>query len=168
MTPTGRPCRESQHQTSELMMPHDANILGHVFGGAILALMDKCAAVAAFRHSRSNCVTASIDRVDFREPIHVGDLVIMRASVNFTGRTSIEVGVRVEAEDLLTGRRRHTNSCYLTFVAIDRNGRPVEVPPVIPETDDERRRYDAAQARRKRRLEERDSERLALEASRKG
>ena len=168
MTPTGRPCRESQHQTSELMMPQDANILGHVFGGAILALMDKCAAVAAFRHARSNCVTASIDRVDFREPIHVGDLVVMRASVKFAGRTSMEVGVRVEAEDLLTGRRRHTNSCYLTFVAIDRNGRPVEVPPVIPETDDEKRRYDAAQARRKRRLEERDSERLALEASRRG
>lgn len=168
MTPTGRPCRESQHQTSELMMPQDANILGHVFGGAILALMDKCAAVAAFRHARSNCVTASIDRVDFKEPIHVGDLVVMKASVNFAGRTSMEVGVRVEAEDLLTGRRRHTNSCYLTFVAIDRNGRPVEVPPVIPETDDERRRYDAAQARRKRRLEERDSERLALEASRRG
>lgn len=168
MTPTGRPCRESQHQTSELMMPQDANILGHVFGGAILALMDKCAAVAAFRHARSNCVTASIDRVDFKEPIHVGDLVVMKASVNFAGRTSMEVGVRVEAEDLLTGRRRHTNSCYLTFVAIDRNGRPVEVPPVIPETDDERRRYDAAQARRQRRLEERDSERLALEASRRG
>jgi acyl-CoA hydrolase len=165
MTLTGRPCRESQHQTSELMMPQDANILGHVFGGAILALMDKCAAVAAFRHARSNCVTASIDRVDFREPIHVGDLVVMQASINFAGRTSMEVGVRVEAEDLLTGRRRHTNSCYLTFVAIDRNGRPVHVPPVIPETDDEKRRYDAAQARRKRRLEERNAEREALEAS---
>jgi acyl-CoA hydrolase len=141
------------------MMPQDANILGHVFGGAILALMDKCAAVAAFRHSRSNCVTASIDRVDFREPVHVGDLVILRASVNFAGRTSMEVGVRVEAEDLLTGRRRHTNSCYLTFVAIDRNGRPVAVPPVIPETEDEKRRHGHAQDRRKRRLEERKAER---------
>jgi len=167
MTAIGRPCRESQHQTSELMMPQDANILGHVFGGAILALMDKCAAVAAFRHARSNCVTASIDRVDFMEPIHVGDLVVMQASVNYAGRTSMEVGVRVEAEDLLTGRRRHTNSCYLTFVAIDRNGRPVGVPPVVPETDDEKRRYDAAQARRKRRLEERDAERAVLEASRR-
>jgi acyl-CoA hydrolase len=163
----GRPVSDSQHQTSELMMPQDANILGHVFGGAILALMDKCAAVAAFRHARSNCVTASIDRVDFKEPIHVGDLVVMKASVNFAGRTSMEVGVRVEAEDLLTGRRRHTNSCYLTFVAIDRNGRPVEVPPVIAETDDEKRRYDAAQARRKRRLEERDAERAVFEASRR-
>lgn len=154
----GRPCRESQHTTSELMMPQDANILGHVFGGAILALMDKCAAVAAFRHARSNCVTASIDRVDFREPIHVGDLVVMQASVNFAGRTSMEIGVRVEAEDLLTGRRRHTNSCYLTFVAIDRNGRPVDVPPVIPETDAEKRRYAHAQERRRRRLEERNAE----------
>lgn len=140
------------------MMPQDANILGHVFGGAILSMMDKTAAVAAFRHARSNCVTASIDRVDFREPIHVGDLVVMHASVNFTGRSSMEVGVRVEAEDLLTGRRRHTNSCYLTFVAIDRNGRPVEVPPVIPETEDEQRRYAHAEARRRRRLEERNAE----------
>ena len=154
----GRYVRESQHETSELMMPHDANILGHVFGGAILALMDKCAAVAAFRHARSACVTASIDRVDFREPIHVGDLVVMLASVNFAGRTSMEVGVRVEAEELLSGRRRHTNSCYLTFVAVDRNGRPIEVPRVIPETDDEKRRYEAAQARRQRRLEERGAE----------
>ncbi len=161
----GRPVRESQHTTSELMMPHDANILGHVFGGAILALMDKCAAVAAFRHARSACVTASIDRVDFREPIHVGDLVVLRASVNFVGRSSLEIGVRVEAEDLLTGRRRHTNSCYVTFVAIDRNGRPVEVPPVLPETDDERRRYSHAQARRKRRLDERDTERRTMDAT---
>jgi acyl-CoA hydrolase len=162
MTLTGRPCRESQHQTSELMMPQDANILGHVFGGAVLALMDKCAAVAAFRHARSNCVTASIDRVDFREPIHVGDLVVMKASVNYVGRTSLEVGVRVEAEEMTTGRRRHTNSCYLTFVAVDRNGRPIEVPPLRPETPDEIRRNDAAKERRRRRLEERDAERRAV------
>ena len=160
----GRPVSESQHTTSELMMPQDANILGHVFGGAILALMDKCAAVAAFRHARSACVTASIDRVDFREPIHVGDLVVLRASVNFAGRTSLEVGVRVEAEDLVSGRRRHTNSCYLTFVAVDRNGRPMEVPQVIAETDEEKRRYAAAQARRKRRLEERAAEQKGRDA----
>ena len=160
----GRPVRESQHTTSELMMPHDANILGHVFGGAILALMDKCAAVAAFRHARSACVTASIDRVDFREPIHVGDLVVLSASVNFAGRTSLEVGVRVEAEDLVSGRRRHTNSCYLTFVAVDRNGRPMEVPQVVPETEAEKRRFEAAQARRKRRLEERSAEQKGREA----
>lgn len=142
-------------------MPQDANILGHVFGGVILGMMDKTAAVAAFRHGRLNCVTASIDRVDFREPIHVGDLVLMKASVNFAGRTSMEVGVRVEAEDLLTGSRRHTNSCYLTFVAIDRNGRPTDIPMIRPESDDEVRRFEAAQARRRRRLEERNAEQSA-------
>lgn len=150
--------KESHHESSELMMPQDANNLGHVFGGVILSMMDKTAAIAAFRHSRSSVVTASIDRVDFREPIHLGDLVVMKASVNFVGRSSMEVGVRVEAEELLTGRRRHTNSCYMTFVAVDRNGRPVEVPDLIPETPDERRRYEAARVRRARRLEERQAE----------
>src|SRR5215216_5389974 len=148
---------ESRHETSELMMPEHANNLGHVFGGVILSMMDKTAAIAAFRHSRANVVTVSIDRVDFREPIHVGDLVVMKASVNFVGRTSMEVGVRVEAEELMTGKRRHTNSCYLTFVAVDRNGRPIEVPDLQPETDDEVRRHTAAQKRRLRRLEERKS-----------
>ena len=155
---SAKPVSESRHETSEIMMPQDANVLGHVFGGTVLAMMDKAAAVAAFRHARSTCVTASIDRVDFREPVHVGDLVVMKASVNFAGRTSMEVGVRVETEDMVTGRRRHTNSCYLTFVAVDRNGRPVEVPKVQPETPDEQRRYEAAQERRRRRLEERDAE----------
>jgi len=150
--------RESQHETSELMMPEHANNLGHVFGGVILSLMDKCAAIAAFRHSRSSVVTASIDRVDFREPIHLGDLVVMKASVNYVGRSSMEVGVRVEAEDLLSGHRRHTNSCYMTFVAVDRNGRPIEVPALRPETEQELRRHMAAEARRRRRLEERQIE----------
>jgi acyl-CoA hydrolase len=149
---------ESQHETSELMMPEHANNLGHVFGGVILSMMDKCAAIAALRHSRTNVVTASIDRVDFREPIHLGDLVVMQASVNYVGRSSMEVGVRVEAEDLMTGNRRHTNSCYLTFVAVDRNGRPIEVPELIPETEDQLRRAAAAIQRRRRRLEEREAE----------
>lgn len=153
-----RSVRDSQAEMSDMMMPENANILGHVFGGVILSMMDKCAAIAAFRHARNNVVTVSIDRVDFREPIHVGDLVTMRSSVNFVGRTSMEVGVRVEAEDLVTGRRRHTNSCYLTFVAIDRNGRPMAVPGVTPQTPDEERRYGAAQERRRRRLEERAAE----------
>jgi acyl-CoA hydrolase len=152
--------RESQHETSELMMPEHANNMGHVFGGVILSMMDKTAAIAAFRHSRSSVVTASIDRVDFRQPIHPGDLVVMKASVNFVGKSSMEVGVRVEAEELLTGRRRHTNSCYLTFVAVDRNGRPLEVPELTPETEDECRRFAAAQERRRRRLEERQSEEM--------
>lgn len=155
-----KPVRESEHETSELMMPHHANNLGHVFGGVMLSMMDKTAAVAAFRHCRMNVVTASIDRVDFREPIYVGDLVVMKSAVNYVGRSSMEVGVRVEAEELLTGRRRHTNSCYLTFVAVDRNGRPVEVPAVVAETPDQTRRFHAAQQRRKRRLEEREAERV--------
>ena len=153
-----RTVSESQHESSELMMPQDANNLGHVFGGAVLAMMDKVAAIAAFRHARSNVVTVSIDRVDFREPIHVGDLVVMKASVNYVGRTSMEVGVRVEAEDLISGRRRHTNSCYLTFVAIDRNGRPIEVPLLQAETPDEVRRHRAAEERKRRRTEERTAE----------
>ena len=155
---TARPVRDSQAEMSDMMMPENANILGHVFGGVILSMMDKCAAIAAFRHARTNVVTVSIDRVDFREPIHVGDLVIMRSSVNYVGRTSMEIGVRVEAEDLVSGKRRHTNSCYLTFVAIDRNGRPVEVLGLVPETPDEQRRYAAAKERRRRRLEERTAE----------
>ena len=160
--------RDSQHETSEIMMPQDANVLGHVFGGSILSMMDKCAAVAAFRHARAACVTASIDRVDFREPIHVGDLVVMTASVNYVGRTSMEVGVRVETEDLVSGVRRHTNSCYVTFVAIDRNGRPIEVPQLVPETPDEQRRWEAAKERRRRRLEERTAEAHQLETQVEG
>jgi acyl-CoA hydrolase len=153
-----RTVRESQHESSALMLPEDANNLGNVFGGAIMALVDKTAAVAAIRHARSNCVTASIDRVDFREPIHLGDLVVLKASVNYVGRSSMEVGVRVEAEELVSGVRRHTNSCYLTFVAVDEHGRPREVPGLIAETEAEKRRYAAAKDRRRRRLEERNAE----------
>jgi len=158
---TPKTVRETQHETSELMLPQNANLLGHVFGGVILGMMDKTAAISAFRHARAACVTASIDRVDFREPIHVGDLVIMKASVNFAGRTSMEVGVHVEAEDLITGHLRHTNSAYLTFVAVDRNGRPMEVPRLVPETPEEIRRYEAAERRRRER-----AERSALESRR--
>src|SRR3954464_14897826 len=165
--PATKTVRESQHETSELMMPQDANNMGHVFGGVILAMMDKTAAIAAFRHSRAAVVTVSIDRADFGEPIHLGDLVVMKASINYVGRTSMEVGVRVEAEELLTGRRRHTNSCYLTFVAVDRDGRPVEVPGLIPETPDEQRRFEAAKERRARRLEEREREAQQRERSAK-
>ena len=145
-------------------MPEDANILGAVFGGAVMALMDKTAAVCAMRHARQQCVTVSVDRIDFREPVHVGELLVLKASVNFAGRTSMEVGVRVESEDLRTGRRRHTNSCYITFVAIDESGRPTEVPAVRPESREEQRRYEAAEARRARRLEERAAEAKHAEA----
>lgn len=153
-----RPVRASAHESSSLMMPEDANVLGAVFGGAVMALMDKTAAVCAMRHARQQCVTVSVDRIDFREPIHVGELVLLKACVNFAGRTSMEVGVRVEAEDLRTGLRRHTNSCYITFVAVGDDGRPTDVPAILPETRDEQRRFEAAQTRRARRLEERAAE----------
>lgn len=143
---------------TELMMPNMANNLGNVFGGVILSLVDRVAAVAAIRHARNQCVTVSFDRVDFLEPIHLGELVVAKATVNFVGRTSMEVGVRVEAENLLTGERRHTNTCYVTYVAIDKTGHPVRVPPIVLETEDQRRRHAAAQLRRATRLAERESE----------
>lgn len=142
------------------MMPQHSNNLNNVFGGVILAMMDTAAAVSAIRHARMTCVTVSVDRVDFRQPIYLGELVIMKCSVNFVGRTSMEVGVRVEAEHLLTGVRRHTNSCYLTYVAVDTTGRPVEVPRLVVEDPEEVRRYEAAMERRRRRLEERKAEAL--------
>jgi acyl-CoA hydrolase len=136
------------------MMPHMANVLGNVHGGVLLGMMDRVAAVSAIRHAQRTCVTVSVDRVHFREPIHLGELVTMYSSVNFTHRTSIEVGVRVEAENLISGVKRHTNSCYLTFVAIDENGRPVVVPPVVPETEEEARRFRAGEIRREQRIAE--------------
>jgi uncharacterized protein (TIGR00369 family) len=154
-----RPVSASQATMSELMMPHHANNLGNVFGGVILSLVDRVAAVAAIRHARRPCVTVSVDRVDFLQPILLGELVTARASVNCAGRTSMEVGVRIEAENLVTGERRHTNSCYVTYVAIDEHGSPSLVPPVLPETAEERRRFAEAEARRRRRLEERKAPR---------
>ncbi len=150
----GKAPRLSHTTVAEVMMPHMANVLGNVHGGVLLGMMDRAAAVAAIRHAQRTCVTVSVDRVNFREPIHLGELVEMHASVNYSHRTSIEVGVRVEAENLLTGVRRHTNSCYLTFVAIDENGRPVAVPPVLPEDDEERARFAAAEKRRAQRMAE--------------
>jgi uncharacterized protein (TIGR00369 family) len=149
-----RSVSESQAVMTELMMPQHANNLGNVFGGVILSLIDRVAAVAATRHARGPCVTVSMDRVDFLQPIHLGELVTALASVNYAGRTSMEVGVRVEAENLLSGERRHTNSCYVTYVAIDAQGRPTPVPAVRLETEVEQRRYRAAERRRQRRLEE--------------
>lgn len=157
---TSRTVKETQHETSQLMMPQHSNNLNNVFGGVILAMMDTAAAVSAIRHARMTCVTVSVDRVDFRQPIYLGELVIMKCSVNFVGRTSMEVGVRVEAEHLLTGVRRHTNSCYLTYVAVDPTGHPVEVPRLVVEDPEEVRRYEAAIERRRRRLEERKAEAL--------
>ena len=147
-----KPARLSQSIVSEVMMPHMANHVGNVHGGVLLGMIDRVGGVAAIRHARCVCVTVSVDQVDFREPIHLGELVTMQAMVNYTHRTSMEVGVRVEAENLLTGVRRHTNTCYLTFVAVDEAGHPVSVPPVLPETEEEKRRYAEAGERRNHRL----------------
>jgi len=130
----------SEAVVSEMMMPHQVNNLGHVFGGELLSMVDRAAAVAAMRHAGSPVVTVSIDRVDFKEPIYTGELVTCTARVNFVGRTSMEVGVRVEAENLLTGVKRHTNTCFLTFVAIDAKHRPCGVRPLdVSDPEDERR-----------------------------
>ena len=148
-----KPARLSRSTISEVMMPHMANGVGNVHGGVLLGMIDRVGAVAAIRHARRVCVTVSVDRVDFREPIHLGELVTMQAMGNYVHRTSLEVGVRVEAENLITGVRRHTNSCYLTYVAIDDAGRPAEVPALIAESEEEQRRLRAAERRRAQRIE---------------
>jgi acyl-CoA hydrolase len=131
---------ESDAIVSELMMPHQVNNLGHVFGGELLSMVDRAAAVSAMRHAGSPVVTVSIDRVDFKEPIFSGELVTCRARVNFVGRTSMEIGVKVEAENLITGKKRNTNTCFLTFVAIDGKHRPCPVGPLdLSDPEDERR-----------------------------
>jgi uncharacterized protein (TIGR00369 family) len=137
---------------SELMMPHQVNNLGHVFGGVVLSMVDRAAAVAAMRHAGQPAVTVSIDRVEFVEPIHTGELVTCTARVNFVGRTSMEIGVQVEAENLLTGVKRHTNTCLLTFVAIDEEHRPCPVARLdLSDPDDERR---SREGRRRREVRE--------------
>lgn len=150
-----RPVRLSQAEMTEIVLPNDANTLGNILGGKVMHLVDVCAAIAAHRHCGSIAVTASIDHMDFKFPIHVGELVVLKASVNRAFRTSMEVGVKVFAEDMLTGDRRHTSSAYLTFVALDEQGRRRPVPPVQPETDAERRRFADAALRRAYRLEQR-------------
>lgn len=144
----GKRVSESATITARIMMPTDANILGNVFGGAIMKYMDEAAAIAAFRHARRNVVTASIDRMDFISPVYVGDLLVLKAAVNYVGRTSMEIGVRIEAENLKTGEVTHTGSCFLTYVALDEDKMPVAVEAVIPVTTDEKRRHREAIARR--------------------
>src|SRR3954449_10394822 len=134
----------------------DANSAGFVHGGTVMKLCDEVAGLAAIKHSRCRVVTAGMDRMTFNEPIHVAELVTFTAAVNAAWRTSMEVGVRVEAEQPRTGERRHTNSAYLTMVAVDENGRPTDVPQLISETDEQRGREAEAQVRRRNRLQERD------------
>jgi acyl-CoA hydrolase len=156
----GKPVRESQSEYSELALPNDSNGLGNVLGGKVMHLVDLAGALAAMRHARCPVVTASIDHMNFLHPVHIGQLIILRSSVNRVFQTSMEVGVKVWVEDLLKGDLRHTSSAYLTFVAIDAQGKRVPVAPVIPETDEEKRRYTEALARREYRLEMRRRSRI--------
>jgi len=133
------------------MLPSDANPSGNVHGGEIMRLIDECGGAAAGRHARQRVVTARVDELSFVAPVYVGNLVTARASVNDVGTKSMEVGVRVEAEDLLTGKVVHVSSAYLVFVAIDEHGKAAPIPPVIAETDEEKRRMAAAKVRRARR-----------------
>jgi acyl-CoA hydrolase len=148
--------RESISEYSEFALPTDANTLGNVLGGKVMHLVDLAAALAAVRHSRCAVVTASVDQMTFLHPVQIGQLIVLRSSVNRVFRTSMEVGVRVHAENLLTGHIKHTSSAYLTFVAIDKDGSRLPIAPVIPETEDEKRRFSEAEERRAYRLAMRD------------
>jgi acyl-CoA hydrolase len=135
-----------------LMTPDTANFAGNVHGGSILKLLDQVAYACASRYAARYVVTMSVDRVTFRQPIHVGELVTFLASVNYTGRTSMEVGIKVVAENIRTQEVRHVNSCFFTMIAVDDNRTPVQVPPLTPSNPDEERRYQQAQARKELRL----------------
>jgi acyl-CoA hydrolase len=145
---------ESQAERSEIIFPADSNSVGNLFGGRLMQFIDLVGAVAAVRHSRSIVVSASMDHLDFVAPVHIGDLLILKASVNRAFRTSMEVGVRAMVENARAGTLRHVSSAYLTYVAVDREGRPVPVPCVVPETEHQKRRFADAGRRREMRAEE--------------
>jgi len=150
-----KPVKASQVEMTELVIPTDTNRMGNLLGGRLMHWMDIAAAIAASRHTNCLCVTASVDGLHFHHPIKQGEVVILQASVNRVFRTSLEVGVRVTKENLLTGGRKHTNTAYLTFVAIDDEGKPVPANPVKPVTNAEKRRYRDAARRRQSRLSHR-------------
>jgi acyl-CoA hydrolase len=150
----GRSVAESKVEMTEIVFPTDANPLGNVMGGRIMHWVDICAAVAAGRHARTPVVTASVDKIDFVNPVPVGGVVVARASVNFAGRTSMEVGVKVWQEDRATGEKKHVVSAYLTFVSLDPDTRkPREVPPILPKSEEEKRRFSDAKRRRELRIQ---------------
>jgi len=144
----------SELVVTHYMLPPDANADGNVHGGVIMRRADEVGGMVAMRHSRKRVVTASIDRMDFLKPVYVGNLLILKAVMNHTGKTSMEVRVRVEAEDLRTGKLSHTGIAYITYVALDKNGKPTRTPTIIPETDEEKMRFAEAKARRQKRIEE--------------
>ena len=146
--------RESRVDMFDMVLPQDTNTLGNVLGGYVMHRMDQAAAMAAVRHARRPCVTASVDKLDFKSPIKLGHFMLLKASVNAAFRTSMEIGVRVESEHPLTGARHHTSSAYFTFVALDDAGKPTEVPVLKTENAEEERRYEEALERREARLAE--------------
>ncbi|PKN70251.1 MAG: acyl-CoA thioesterase [Deltaproteobacteria bacterium HGW-Deltaproteobacteria-12] len=150
----GKKVSESRMIIAQAMNPENANPSGNVHGGDIMKLIDTAGGIAAARHARAHVVTASIDRIDFHHPVYIGDVITLKASVNYVGRTSMEVGVRVEAENVITGQVRHTGSAFLTFVALDAQKKPIQLPPLILETDEDRHRNQEAAKRRQMRLAE--------------
>jgi len=152
MIPDKTDVRDSEVVLHHFMMPEHANPLGNVHGGIIMKLVDEAGGLCAMRHAQRPAVTIAIDSMTFHSPVHVGDLVMLSASVNYVGRTSMEVGVRVVAENPITGEQTHTNSAYLVYVALDERGKPTAVPRLVLETDEERRRWNAAKERQTQRL----------------
>ena len=152
LSDAGKPVSASRSEMTEVVLPQDANSLGNILGGRVMHLMDIAAAIAAHRHSHSHVVTVSVDYVDFRNPIRVGELIVLKSSVNRVFNTSMEVGVKIFSENFITGERNHTTSAYLTFVAIDANRQPHAIAPLILETSEDRRRFDEALERRNIRL----------------
>lgn len=151
-SPPAKSVTESQVIMTEMVLPSDTNALGTIFGGKVVSLIDIAAAMAAGKHARSVVVTASIDALHFIAPVKLGEYIHIKASVNYAGRTSMEVGVRVDKENPLTGEMKHTATAYLTFVALDSDGKPKSVPPVVPTNEDEKRRFQEAQKRREARM----------------
>jgi len=147
---------DSQIIMTELVLPNHTNQLGNLLGGQLMHWIDICAALSAAKHNRRVCVTASVDRIDFHHPVKLGDAVILTASINRVFTTSMEVGVKVYAQNFREGTKIHTNTAYLTFVSVDNDGKPVEAIDEIPETEDEKRRYDEALTRRQNRLKDRN------------
>lgn len=146
--------RESASEMIEIVLPNDANPLNHLLGGRLMHWIDIAGALAAHRHCRNYVVTASIDHLDFLVPVQVGDLVILQSAVNRAFNTSMEIGVKVWVENYIASTRQHVSSAYLTFVAVDRHGRRLPVPPILPETEDEKRRFEGALRRREARRSE--------------
>src|SRR5262252_1248732 len=156
-----RPVSESKSEMIELVLPNDANPLGALLGGRLMHWIDLAGALAAHRHSHSYVVTASMDHIDFLIPVHVGDMVLLQSSVNRVFKTSMEVGVKVSVENYISATRQKVAKAYLTFVAVDRHGRRLPVAPVIPETEDEKRRFEGALRRREFAKAEREQRKAA-------